>query len=105
MGSKLRERIINPLCNSIKENKGTYIFYAITSALFLFTRLFRLSSLPEGMHIDEVSIGYNAWTLSQYGVDRYNVSFPIYFNNAGSGQSGLFIYIAAIISKIFGTKK
>ena len=82
--------------------KFDIIFYCIIIGLFLFTRLYKILTVPYGMHIDEIAMGYNTWSLTEYGVDRYNNSYPVYFNNAGSGQSCLYVYMAVILSKIFG---
>ena len=70
--------------------------------IYLVTRIYRILSLPKGIHIDEMSMAYNTWSLSKFGVDRYNLSYPVYFDNAGSGQSGLFVYLATLISKVTG---
>lgn len=86
---------------NILSDKNNLYFTAICF-IFLFTRLYKFISLPAGMHIDEVSMGYNVWTLAKFGMDRYGVSFPVYFNNAGSGQSVIYVYMAVILSKIFG---
>lgn len=82
--------------------KFDIIFYCIIIGLFLFTRLYKILTVPYGMHIDEVSMGYNVWSLTNNGVDRYNNPYPVYFNNSGSGQSCLYVYMAVILSKIFG---
>jgi len=78
------------------------LYFSLIVIIFLFTRLFKIMILPDGLHIDEVSMGYNTWSLSKFGTDRYGISFPVYFNNAGSGQSSLYVYIAVFLSKIFG---
>lgn len=78
------------------------IYYTIIVGIFLFTRLYKLLVVPYGMHVDEVSMGYNVWSLTEYGVDRYNNPYPVYFNNSGSGQSCLYVYITVLLSKLFG---
>jgi len=88
--------------NSISENKFCWIYFTVIGVIFLLTRLLQITVLPKGLHIDEISMGYNTWTLSEFGTDRYGVSFPVYFNNAGSGQSSLYVYIAFLLSKVFG---
>ena len=87
---------------SISENKLYWMYFSLIGIIFLLTRLVQITVLPKGLHIDEISMGYNTWTLSEFGTDRYGVSFPVYFNNAGSGQSSLYVYIAFLLSKIFG---
>ena len=87
---------------SVKEHKWLYLYFTIIGIIFLLTRLIQITVLPKGLHIDEVSMGYNTWALTYFGTDRYGVSMPIYFNNAGSGQSSLYVYLAVLVSKILG---
>lgn len=90
------------LIGVFKKNKFSAIYYTVILIVFFLSRLVCLSKLPRGMHIDEISMGYNVWSLSRYGTDRYGVSYPIYFDNDGSGQSSLYIYVATILAKVFG---
>lgn len=78
------------------------IFYIAIIGVFLFTRLFKILTVPYGIHIDEASMGLNVKDLVEYGVDRYNKSYPIYFDNANSGQSALYVYFAVLLAKVFG---
>ncbi len=81
-----------------------YVFFTLITVLFMFTRLFRLDTVPfhNGIHWDEWGSAYDAWCISGWGVDRYLVGFPLYFNNTGFGQSALLIYSAALMDKLFG---
>lgn len=85
-----------------KKKYKIYLYFGMISVIFLFTRLYRITAIPNGMHIDEVSMGYNVWSLSEFGTDRYNVSYPVYFSNAGSGQSSLYVYLAVFLARLFG---
>ncbi len=64
-------------------------------ALFLVTRLYRLSEIPRGIHVDEAGMAFDALCLSRYGTDRYGLSRPVYLTNYGGGQSALYAYLAA----------
>lgn len=55
-----------------------------------------------GINFDEAAINYNIFCISEFGTDRYLNPFPVYFANAASGQSALYVYIGVIFSKIFG---
>lgn len=88
--------------DKLKKNYKELLFYGVVALLFLFTRLYKIMKVPAGLNIDEINMGYNAWCLSNFGVDRYGVSFPVYFKNDGSGQSALFIYVVTLLSKVFG---
>lgn len=70
--------------------------------LFGFTRLWQLTELPRGLHIDEAGMAYDAWSLSQYGVDRHLKSWPVYLANYGGGQSSLYAFLCALLFKGFG---
>ena len=70
--------------------------------LTIFTRLYKIEELLNGLHVDEVGMGYDAFCIANYGVDRYLHHFPVYMINFGGGQSALYTYLAAIIVKILG---
>lgn len=70
--------------------------------LMLFTSLYKLDSVPYGLHVDEAGMAYDAISMVKYGVDRYLNRFPVYLINYGGGQSAMYMYIASIIIKIFG---
>lgn len=79
-----------------------YLSLGAIFALFLVTRLWRITTLPSNLHIDEASIAYDAWCLANYGVDRYLKSWPVYLINFGGGQNVLYCYILAGLFKLFG---
>ncbi len=100
--SKRVKNVWKAFLGSVKEHKWIYLYFTIIGIIFLLTRLIQITELPKGLHIDEVSMGYNTWALTNFGTDRYGVSMPIYFNNAGSGQSSLYVYLAVLVSKVLG---
>lgn len=82
-----------------------WLILMLTTVLFLATRLFRLNILPFGahvMHIDEIGAAYDAFCISNFGVDQYLYKFPVYFKCFGEGQNALYTYVAAIIFKLLG---
>ncbi len=79
-----------------------YICLAGIFMLFAITRLWQLSSLPFGLHIDEAGMAYDAYCLSQYGVDRYLKPWPVYLLNFGGGQNALYTFVCAGMIRIFG---
>lgn len=85
-----------------KEKLPYLILYLLLFLLFLFTRLWRLTSLPRGLHIDEVGTAYDGWCLANFGVDRYLKSWPVYFLNYGGGQNALYTWICALLIRLFG---
>lgn len=77
----------------------------IFGGILLFTivvRMIALGEIPQGLHVDEAGMAYDAYCYANYGVDRYLYPNPIYLINYGSGQSVLYMYLAALCIKIFG---
>ena len=68
----------------------------------LFLRVFRLTEVPDALHIDEIALGYNAWCIAHHGVDRYLNIMPVYFQNFDGGQSPLYTYCVALLLAAFG---
>ena len=67
-------------------------------------RLYMLSAIPKGLHQDEASIGYEAYILSEYGMDRDGNHLPVYPITYGSGGgSPLMIYLNALTTSVFGS--
>lgn len=79
------------------------VCFFLVFALGCFFRFYHLTTLPDGLNQDEASIGYEAFSLAFYGVDRYGNPFPVYPITWGSGGgSPLLIYLTALSFKLFG---
>lgn len=74
----------------------------ILGAIIIFIHVYKIIGIPFGVNVDEMGMGYDAYCLANYGVDRYFMSWPVYFVNWGSGQNALYTFSAAILVKIFG---
>ena len=85
----------------VKNNK-IKVGYTVSFLLACFLHLYKLADVPYGLHVDEAGMGYDAFCLANYGVDRYLNSFPVYLINFGRGQSALYAYICAVFVKFFG---
>lgn len=82
-----------------------YLYWICTCLIFLtflVTRLWNLMTIPFGLHVDEASMAYSAWSLANFGVDRYLKSWPVYLINFDGGQSVLYCYLCAGLFKLFG---
>lgn len=73
--------------------------------LAIFTRFFKLTKLPVGLHDDEAAMAYDSYSLAHWRVNRQMMHLPVYMPNYGSGQSALYAYIDAIFIRIFGLNK
>ena len=70
-------------CGKKKVIKAEGIIYGLIFLLALFLRVYRLNDLPYGIHMDEAGMGYDAYSLANWGLDRYYKFYPIYFINFG----------------------
>jgi 4-amino-4-deoxy-L-arabinose transferase-like glycosyltransferase len=62
----------------------------------------RPKSNPPGYYIDESSISYNAYTISQTGVDESGTRWPLYFRSFGDYKNPIYIYLLAGIYRVTG---
>lgn len=79
-----------------------FVWMVAIILLFAVTRLWKLSTIPGGMHFDEAATAYSALCLSEYGVDRYLKSWPVYLMNLEGGQSIMYAYLCILLFKVFG---
>lgn len=74
--------------------------FVIILGIGVFLRFYRLATLPEGFHQDEVSNSYEAFCLANYGIDRNGYTYPVYPITWGSGGgSPVLIYLYTLICK------
>lgn len=71
-------------------------------AVGIFVRFFHLGVIPPGLNQDEASIGYDAWALLRYGIDRNGFHNPIHLVSWGSGQNALYAYLSMPFIALFG---
>ena len=75
----------------------------VLTVLGFISRFHMLGSIPFGLQQDEASIGYDAWCLVEYGIDRNGYTWPVYPISWGSGGgSPLLDYLVVISTAIFG---
>lgn len=102
---KEKQKTLPPWCQStikfVKEHK-TQILFGLILIVAIFTRLYRIDELPQGVHVDEAGIAYDAYCFANYGVDRFLNKMPVYMINFGLGQSALYTYIDSIFIKMLG---
>ncbi len=82
--------------------KRIIILFLLIISLAGFLRIYKLGQVPPSLTWDEAAVGYNAWTIANYGRDEYGRSFPIYFKSFGEDKQPVHIYLTAIIVKLFG---
>ncbi|MCA1593939.1 MAG: glycosyltransferase family 39 protein [Acidobacteria bacterium] len=68
--------------------------------IFLYTA--RLRHNPPGFFVDESSVAYNAYTISQTGRDEFGVKWPLFFRAFGDYKNPIYVYLLAALFKLFG---
>jgi 4-amino-4-deoxy-L-arabinose transferase-like glycosyltransferase len=82
----------------IKKNPILLLLFLIGAAV----RVLYAGSIPGGLNQDEASIGYEAYSILHYGIDRNGVSLPIHLIAWGSGQNALYAYLSMPFIYLFG---
>lgn len=80
-----------------------WVSLVLVVALAAALRIYQLGDLPAGFYCDEAGLGYNAYTIANYGTDENGNAFPLFFWSFGvSYKNPAFIYAAAPLVKLFG---
>lgn len=72
----------------------------ITLAAIL--RLYKLGTIPQGLYLDEPSLGYNAWSILTTGHDEHNQLLPLSFQAFGEYKLPGYIYGSVPLIALFG---
>jgi 4-amino-4-deoxy-L-arabinose transferase-like glycosyltransferase len=75
------------------------IFF-ISLALTYVAYTANLKNNPPGFYVDESSIAFNAYTISETGSDEYGQRLPVYFRAFGEYKNPVYIYLLAAVFKI-----
>lgn len=82
-------------------NKTKIWLFAIV-ILAAVLRIYRLDSVPPSISWDEAAVGYNGWTIANFGKDEYGKSFPMYFRSFADDKHPVHVYVTAISEKLLG---
>ena len=74
----------------------------ILCILAVFLRLYRLGNVPPSPSLDEVSIGYNAFSIGKTGMDEYKNFFPLQLRAYDDFRPALYIYPVVATVFMFG---
>jgi len=87
-----------PLCGK----KLTYIFLAFIILISAAVRFHKLGSFPSGFTWDEAAVGYNAYTIVNWGRDEWGKTLPLVFKSFKDDKNPVHIYLTVPFIKIFG---
>ncbi len=84
------------------KSKQYYIILGLIVALAFGLRFYRITSNPPSLNWDEVSLGYNAFSILKTGKDEWEKVLPLIFQAYGDYKLPLYIYILAPFISAFG---
>ena len=82
--------------------KRTYISFACIVLLAAFLRLYALAMVPPAPSLDEVSIGYNAFSILTTGKDEYGYRLPLLLRAYDDYRPALYVYLVIPFVKLIG---
>ena len=71
------------------------LVFCLAFIVVVATHIAGLSNFPPGLHTDEASIGYNAWTIAHYGTDQFGTAWPLLFRDFGDYKGPISTYLLA----------
>ena len=87
------------------DRKENYILKLLLFTIILVSFVSRftwLSKIPQGIHRDEASIGYNAYSIAKTGRDEFGKSFPFIFQSLDDFKLPTIMYTDVPFVGIFG---
>ncbi|MEK7159978.1 MAG: glycosyltransferase family 39 protein [Patescibacteria group bacterium] len=88
--------------NSFIKKNIYYIILLVIIFISLFLRLYKINSNPPSLDWDEVSMGYNAYSLLKTGADEYGNRLPLNIRSFGDYKPPLYTYLAVPSISVFG---
>jgi hypothetical protein len=76
--------------------------FLLIMVLAAFLRLWNLNNVPPSASLDEVSIGWNAYSILETGKDEYGAKFPILLRAYDDWRPALYVYFVIPFVKLFG---
>jgi len=83
-----------------KIEKKIWLILILILAAFL--RFYQLNQTPPALNWDEVSHGYNAYSILKTGQDEWGFTFPTIFRAYGDYKLPVYIYLTSLSVGIFG---
>ena len=80
----------------------TYLGFTFILLLSAFLRLYALAIVPPSPSLDEVSIGYNAYSILTTGKDEYGYRLPLLLRAYDDWRPSMYVYIVIPFVKFMG---
>lgn len=78
------------------------ILLVLILTLGIFLRFYKLGEIPGSLNWDEVSWGYNAYSILLTGRDEHGSSFPLSFKAFGDYKQPVYVYLSVVPIKFLG---
>jgi len=88
------------MIKKILTKSNLLLFLILIFAIFI--RVYKIADVPSGLHGDEASFGYNAYSILLTGKDEYGKFMPLVLKSFGDYAPALYVYITIPFVKIFG---
>jgi len=83
-------------------SQKTIVLVALIFLLGFVLRFYNLTTTPPSLYWDEVSLGYNAYSILKTGKDEWGVRFPTVFRAYGDYKLPVYIYLTAFSEVVWG---
>ncbi|WP_405106833.1 glycosyltransferase family 39 protein [Paenibacillus sp. FSL K6-1217] len=94
--------MVSGVFNRVYKSFRSHPWPVLLFLLGVIVRILYITSIPPGLNQDEASIGYDAYSILHYGMDRNGVHLPIHLIAWGSGQNALYAYLSMPFILLFG---
>ena len=84
------------------KNKTNFFLLVLITLVGLALRFWKLDQFPVSLNWDEISHGYNAYSILTTGKDEWGMSWPLIFRAFGDFKLPVYIYLTVISVFFFG---
>lgn len=86
----------------MKPLRSYVVLFLVIVSLALFLRLYHVADKPHNLYVDEVAIGWNAYSILKTGRDEYGTWLPLAFKSFGDYKLPVYIYTTVFSEAVFG---
>lgn len=83
------------------KSKIKIIFFCII-LLAAVLRIYKIDQIPPSISWDEAAVGYNAYTIANWGKDEWGNTFPLTFTSFRDDKHPVHVYFTALSVKVLG---
>ncbi len=95
----INNKIIKKVRNLFKNRKLLLIIILFIAA---FLRFYKLGKIPPALQWDEISMGYESYSILKTGKDQFGNFLPVFFRCLDDWKPGMYMYISVIPIALFG---